>query len=158
MTTSPIGQRNNFVVRHAQCAQRNTENAFTLIEVMISVAILSVGLVLILHGFTYSLSALRISESNLQTTLWAANKMAQAQILAKEDWDDFENGLDESLKLKRVRCRWKVRVVPVEWNIETEDIPENYEDFRKIEASVSWQEGKRKGVINLVTFMKSFKE
>jgi prepilin-type N-terminal cleavage/methylation domain-containing protein len=146
------------LVRNTQYAQRNTENAFTLIEVMISVAILSVGLVLILHGFSYSLSALRISESNLQTTLWAANKMAQAQILAKEDWNDFENGLEESLEFERVKCRWKVKLMPVEWDIEMEDIPENYEDFYEIAASMSWQEGKRKGVINLVTFMRSFEE
>ena len=61
-----------------------TKHGFTLIEVMISVAILAVGLSLILQGFAFSLNVLRISQDNLKATLVAENKMAELQIQIKK--------------------------------------------------------------------------
>lgn len=127
---------------------------FTLIEIMVSVAILSIGLVLILQGFAHSLNVLRISEDNLKATFAADNKLAEAQIQAREDWDDFKNGLDEKFKFEDMKCAWEVEITPVEWELE-EEVPESYEDLNEVKATLSWEEGKRKGVIPLVTYMRS---
>jgi len=128
-----------------------TKNGFTLVEVMISVSILSIGLVLILQGLTFSLNALRIAQDNLEATLAAQNLMVQAQLQAKEDWQTFSFGLNEKLEFAGLECDWELRVEPLEWQLE--ELPENYEDLNQIEASLTWQEGKRKGRVQLVTLM-----
>ncbi len=135
-------------------AIRNTRKAFTLIEVMLSVAILSVALVMILQAFAHSLNILRITEDNLTGTLLAGNKMAEAQILAKGDWSGFENGVDEKFKLDDIKCDWEIDVTPVEFD--TEEASEGGETLNEVNALLSWEEGKRKGAIPLATYMRSF--
>jgi len=133
------------------------KQGFTLIEVMISVSILSIGLVLVLQGFIYCLNGLRISENNLKAGLMAGNKMAEAQIQAKEDWDTFENGLSERFEVERLKCAWDIEINPVEWEA-GEDVPESYNDLNELRASFAWEEGRRKGMISLVTYMRSSNE
>lgn len=138
----------SFVVR-----KRNTRNGATLLEVMISIVVLSVGLVLILQGFLYCLNCLRISEDSLKASLAAGNKMAQARIQAKEDWDTFERGLNERFKLEGLKCIWDVEVKQVVWD--SEEIPQSYEYLNEVKTSLSWEEGRRKGAIFLATYMRS---
>lgn len=157
---------NNFVVRRASCvvrkrnthhAIRNTRKGVTLVEVMISVSILSIGLVLVLQAFAYCLNGLRISENNLKASLLAGNKMAQAQIQAKEDWDTFENGLSERFNVERLKCTWDIEINPVEWEVE-EEVSSSYDDLNELRANFAWKEGRRKGMISLVTYMRSSNE
>jgi len=137
---------NNLVVRR-------TQYAFTLVEIMISIAVLSIGLVLILQGFAHSLNVLRISEDYLKAGFLAENKFAEAQIQAKEDWGTFKDGLDEEFKFEDIKCAWKVKVDPVEW--ELKEVPESYKYLNEVKAALSWKEGRRRGIIPLVTFMVS---
>jgi len=130
------------------------KKGITLIEVMISISILSIGLVLILQGFAYCLNGLRISENNLKASLLAGNKMAQAQIEAKEDWNAFENSLSEQFKVQRLKCTWNIEIDPVSWE-EEEKVPESYDDLNELRASFAWKEGKRKGTISLVTYVRN---
>ena len=132
------------------------KKAFTLIEVMLSVAILSIALVLILQAFAHSLSILRITEDNLTATLIAGNKMAEAQIMAKEDWGGFEKGMNERFRSQGIKCRWKMDIVAVE--LDTEDDFEADAELNEVNASLSWEEGKRRGVITLSTFMRNYAE
>ncbi|MEA3560865.1 MAG: type II secretion system protein [Candidatus Omnitrophota bacterium] len=138
--------------RTGRPADRQTKQGFTLVEIMVSMAILSIGLVLILQGFAQSLNILRIAEDNLKATLLAENKMAEAGMSAKEEWDVFEEGLKEKFKFENMKCEWKIQVSPVEW--EMEETPEAYEDLNEIKASLSWKEGKRKGKVPLMTYMR----
>lgn len=140
--------------------QKNLSSVFcllasgvTLVEVMISVSILSIGLVLVLQAFAYCLNGLRISENNLKASLLAGNKMAQAQIQAKEDWDTFENGLSERFKVERLKCTWDIEINPVEW--EAEEVSSSYDDLNELRANFTWKEGRRKGMISLVTYMRN---
>lgn len=139
--------------KKTQNAKRNTQYGFTLIEIMISVAILSVGLVLILQGLTHSLNILRISQDNLKATLLAENKMAELEIKAREGKEVFLEDLGEEFEFEDMECEWGIEITPVEWEIE--EIPEEYEELNGVEASLSWKEGKRKGRIPLVTYMRS---
>lgn len=147
MMILPIG-KSNFIVH-----KRNTRVGTTIIEVMISIAVLSIGLVLILQGFLQCLNYLRISEDNLKTSLVAGNKMAEVQIQAKEDWDALEKGSNERFKFEGLKYIWDVEVGDVIWD--AEEIPQSYEDLREVKTSLSWEEGKRKGAIFLVTYMRS---
>ncbi len=132
---------------------RGQKPGITLIEVMISISILSIGLVLVLQGFMYCLSGLRVSENNLKASLVAGNKMAQVQIQAKEDWDSFENGLSERFKVERLEYDWETEVIPVEWEEAEEEVPPSYNDLNQLMASFTWEEGKRKGAISLITYV-----
>ncbi len=153
--SSFVVRRTSYVVRKrdTRYAIRNTRKGFTLIEVMLSVTILSIGLVLILQGFTHSLNALRISEDNLKATFMAGNKFAEAQIQAKEDWGAFKSGVDEKFDFENVEYAWEVEIAPVVWD--KEDIPEEYETLNEVKATLTWKEGKREGGIPLITYMKS---
>ena len=130
--------------------------AFTLIEVMLSVAILSIGLVLILQAFAQSFNVVRISRNNLTATLIVENKMAQAQIYAKDDWDAFESGVDERFNFDGIKCEWEVGITPVEW--ESEEMVDLDEVLNEVKAFLYWKEGRRKGVIFLDTFMRKYAE
>ena len=162
-----IAGKINCVVRYASCvkrlasrtahsAQRTAQYGFTLIEVMISVAILAVGLALILQGFAFSLNALRISQNNLKATLVAENKMAELQVQVKENRDSFVKGLDEEFESGDMEYTWEVKVEPVEWEIE--EISEAHQALNEINACLSWEEGKRKGNLPVVTYMSSYEQ
>lgn len=137
----------------ARCTR---EYGFTLVEVMVSVAILAVGLSLILQGFAFSLNVLRISQDNLKATLVAGNKMAELQLQIKEDRDSFIKGLDEEFESGDMKYTWEVKVEPVEWEIE--EISEAHEALNEVSACLSWEEGKRKGNVPVVTYISSYEE
>ncbi len=130
------------------------KQGFTLIEIMVSVAILSIGLVLILQGLTHSLNILRISQDNLKATLLAENKMAELEIKVKEGKEVFLEDLDEEFEFEDMDCVWGIKFSPVELEIE-ETFDRKYEDLNEVEAILSWKEGKRKGKVPLVTYMRS---
>jgi len=145
-----VKQKNLSVTGYWLLAKRGV----TLVEVMISVSILSIGLVLVLQGFAYCLNGLRISENNLKASLLAGNKMAEAQIQVKEDWDTLENGLSERFKAKRLKCTWDIEINQVEWEME-EKVPDSYYDLNELRASLAWKEGRRKGMISLITYVRN---
>ena len=174
MMILPIG-KNSFVVRRASCvvrkrntqpvlrslgeggyAIRNTKNGFTLIEIMISLAILSIGLVSILQGFIHCLNYLRISDDNFKASLMAENKMVEAQIQAKEDWDSFKKGLNKRFKFEGLKCIWDIEVKQAAWDME--EIPQSYESLFEVRAAFTWEEGKRKGMVPVFTYMRSHDE
>ena len=117
---------------------------FTLIEIMISVAILSFSAILILQGFTHSLNILRISQNNLQATLFAEEKMAQIQIDAKNSKYGFLTGLNGESQIDNIEFRWQVSITP----------DEEYKDLNKLLTTVSWKEGKRKGTVPVVAYLR----
>lgn len=151
----PTG-KNNFVVRRASRAEGNTQYGFTLIEIMVSVAILSLGLVLILQGFAHCLNILRISEDNLKAGLMAENKIAEGEIAAKENRGGWKNGLRDEFQYGNISYVWNIDVESVKW--ELEEIPKSFEDLKEVRASLFWQEGKRSGSIPIVTYMREYSE
>ena len=118
---------------------------FTLIEIMISVAILSFGMILILQGFTHSLNILRISQNNLQATLLAEEKMAQIQIDAKKSQYGFLADSNGESKIDNIEFRWQTSITP----------DEEYEDLNELLTTVSWKEGKREGMVPVITYLRT---
>ena len=118
---------------------------FTLIEIMLSIAILSLGLILILQGFTHSLNILRISQNNLAASLLAEIKMAQMQITALQDKNALLRSLGEKLPYDNIEFNWAVKIIP----------DEEYEDLNKVWTTLSWREGKRKGATPLITYLRT---
>ena len=77
-TTSPIGPRNRRRAPQSVCG------AFTLIEVLISLVILSTGIVMVLRAFNTSLFALRESRNALIANILIRDKIEQARLAAFE--------------------------------------------------------------------------
>ena len=115
---------------------------FTLIEIMVSVSILSIGLIVILQGFTSSLNVLRVCQNNLEASLFAEEKMAELEINIKQDKEVFLKGLTGIIQENNLEFQWSISLTP-----ETE-----YEDLNKVLTTISWKEGKRKGINSLSTF------
>jgi len=121
------------------------KQGFTLIEVMLSVVILSLGFTLILQGFSQALNTLRISQNNAKASMLADSKMAELQINAKEGQDVLSSGVNEKILLNNIEFYWRSEVT-----LDQED-----ENLNKTVATLSWQEGKRKGATPIVTYLRS---
>ena len=121
------------------------KQGFTLIEVMLSVVILSLGFTLILQGFSQALKTLRISQNNAKASVLADSKMAELQINAKEGQDVLSSGVNEKILLNNIEFYWRSEVT-----LDQED-----ENLNKTVATLSWQEGKRKGATPIVTYLRS---
>jgi type II secretion system protein I len=78
MTISQTGPRNS-------CQSgRSIPNAFTLIEVLISLVILSTGIVLVLRAFGTSLSALRQSRDAMLANMFIGETISDTRLKALE--------------------------------------------------------------------------
>ena len=102
---------------------------------MISIAILSLGLILILQGLTQCLNILRISQNNLETSLLAEEKMAEMEIAVKQDKEMFSKDTSGESQSGNIEFNWHVRLNP--------DM--QYEDLYEVLTTVNWTEGRRKG-------------
>ncbi len=125
-----------------------SKQGFTLIEVMLSVAILSLGFTLILQGFSQALNTLRISQNNLKTSLLAESKLAEMQINARESQDALLGNLNEKILLDNIEFYWTAKVT----------LDEVDENLNKTVTTLSWGEGKRKGAISVATYIRSLSE
>lgn len=118
-------------------------SGFTLVEIMVSVAILSLGLIVILQGFAGSLNILRVCRNNLEASLFAEEKMTELEINIKQSKNAFIKDLSGATQVGNLELQWQIVMAP--------DL--EYKDLNKILATISWKEGKRKGVNSLNTFL-----
>ncbi len=118
--------------------------AFTLIEIMISIAILSLGLILVLQGLAKCVNILRISQSNLAATLLAEDKMAEVEIAVKQNGlKAFLNDTSGVEQAGNIELDWQVRL--------SQD--EEYEDLNKVTATVNWRDGRNRGSSIFSTYL-----
>ncbi|MFA5362986.1 MAG: prepilin-type N-terminal cleavage/methylation domain-containing protein [Candidatus Omnitrophota bacterium] len=122
---------------------RSSLTGFTLIEIMISVAILSVGLIMVLQGFSYAFNILRISRDNLETSLLAQEKMAEMEVNAKQKKDAFLDDVSGASRSGNIEFNWRIRLTP----------DKEYEDLYEAVTTVSWKEGRRDGSSIFSTYL-----
>lgn len=134
--------------------RQNKDQAFTLVEIMVSISILSLGLVLILQWFAYSLNVLRISQDYLTAALVFEDKMANTEIKFKEDKDDFREESNEGFASSGMQFEFNAQLGPVDYRKESDSGEEvEFEDLYNLKTSLSWREGKRKGRIPLDMYL-----
>ena len=129
-----------------------TNKGFTLLEVMVAMAILSIGLVSIMGLFSSGLRSASLSQSYTLATMLARQKMeeiaSQQEIRAETLGGDFEGDYSS--------YNWEVEINPYEFR-EEEDLEEEakYNNFIirmfKIITKISWEEGNKKRSVSLVT-------
>ena len=74
----------------------NDGRGFTLLEVMVAVAILAIALVAILKANVQSLNTLAETRARTTASLLAASKMAEVEAVGAADWSEFQGDFGES--------------------------------------------------------------
>ena len=139
---SATGKNKDFMGIHGR---RNTGRAgLTLIEIMISIAILSLGLISVMQGLAKCVSILRISQDNLASTLLIEDKMAEMEIAVKQDGlKAFLNDTSGQEQLGNAEFNWQIRLSP----------DQEYEILNKVTATVRWKDGRNSGSSIFSTYL-----
>ena len=106
---------------------------FTLVEIMVTVVILSLGILAIYESFFVSLDAFNYYVNSLNAQAWISERI----------WD-FQNQLIviEFLELGDKRGSFIANDKDFHWSVYVNPVDEEY-DVYKLDVSLFWQEGKR---------------
>jgi len=138
---------------------KRPQAAFTLVEIIVSISILSIGLVVILQWFGHSLNILRVSENYLKASLMLETKMAEMEIKFREGKSKLWAGGIEEFEDSNISFMLNTTGTPIECKKELDSGGELvYEGLYKVKASLSWKEGKREGKIPLTTYLINHKD
>ena len=117
---------------------------FTLVEVIISIGILSFGLILVLQGFAQSLNTISISHNNLQASRLADEVISQFLIDSRITGPGAGDNLNGNLELDNTEYSWGIKV----------EQDKKQAELNEIQAAVSWISGRRKGMISVYTYLR----
>ncbi len=115
------------------------KRGFLLYEVLLALAILSIGLVIVLRSFSTSLRAVRTSQNYFKATLLLEEKLWEV-----EKANSLPPGISQG-SFPGSKFNWEVETSPIE---EEGDVGLN-----AVKVTLSWRQGKRKGDIGLTTWM-----
>jgi len=82
---------------------------FTLLEVMVAVAILAIALVAILKSSAQSLDVLGASQRGTTATLLAASKLAEVEAAGVEQWNDYQGDFGDEY----ADFSWEIDTEPI---------------------------------------------
>ncbi len=123
-------------------------DAFTLIEVLIALAITLIGLVPLLHLLTTSILMADSAWNLSQATLIGNSRLAE--VIAE---NNLEIGIDQGSvesEEKEIVFDWQSKVIEANIN-ELEDT--GLKDLRKVTVTVTWYEGQSQKQIFLTTYV-----
>jgi general secretion pathway protein I len=116
---------------------------FTLIEVIIAMAVLGIALGLIIALFAGGLRSARLTDSYSQALLLARDKMDEGLVWNGLDAEEAEEDASGTMR----DYYWERTVSPFLPSEEVEE--ENYPDMYKVEVKVRWREGLKEKEIAL---------
>ncbi len=115
-------------------ANPRTRKGFTLIEVMVTAAVLALGTVLIYEAFFISLDSFNYCSRYLKIASWIDEKIWQVQ--------DSLGHLGPLAQIERSGS-FKNENKNFDWDL-SYDVIEQTQNLYKIDLAILWQEGKRK--------------
>ena len=128
------GGRRGARERRFSHAPRPTPHApahgFTLIEILVSVAILASAIVLIMQAFARGAYALNLSSNRLRAYAFAASKMADLELSVRQGVEPKPDG---QFRIGQDRFQWQVSATPIP------DEPA----LKLVTLTVEWAQGKR---------------
>lgn len=133
----------------AWMVRRQAPRGFALLEVMVSVAILSVGLVLVLGSFITAIGALQTSQNRIYAIQLLEEKMAEIEQEALQEGGTEPGRSEGEFVLKDRRFDWTLEVAPVE---EKEDLDLS-EELNVVRLTVSWLERGSSKDVSVVTYL-----
>ena len=127
------------------------QHGFTLLEILVAIAILGVTLTVIMQQFSAGLRIGHTSRTYTTATAYAKQKLEEFQLVEEmeegEEAGDFDDGYT-----------WKVSILPYEVFMEEGGREEDAEIFEllplemyRLESVVSWMEGENEKSVSLVT-------
>ena len=134
---------NRFLNSIKGCSGRACSAGFTLIEVLITVAILSLGIVMLYQAFFICMDAVMHCSNRLEAQFLMGEKLWTAQ----KDLTSLGT-LPEGEKRGALAGRSK----NFNWKMLVNSIPES-EDLYKINLNFSWQEGKKIVTVSRATYV-----
>ena len=108
------------------------KRGFTLIEVLVTTAVLSLGIVLIYRGFFTLLDSYGYYSNYLRVAAFADEKLWQAQDALSCFGPGAGAGSSGRLNIRNKNFNWRLSVSPIE-----------AESLYRIDLAVDWQEGPR---------------
>jgi prepilin-type N-terminal cleavage/methylation domain-containing protein len=121
------------------------KRGFTLVEIMVSIAILSMGLVFILQSFIHSLHILNIAKNNLQAVSLAEENMVKFKMGSSRDANLYFGNTNGDTVFNNINFTWQVKLSHVGES----------EDLHEISSLVSWKQGRSRGAASLVSFLRT---
>jgi prepilin-type N-terminal cleavage/methylation domain-containing protein len=121
------------------------DRGFTLLEVMVATAVLSLGVVLIYETFFSSLSAFNYYYNYLNIAPYMAEEMWQAQDKLTHFGETANVNTEGEFKIVNKDCKWGLVYNLID---EGRDLYKLY----KIDMSVSWQEHKKEVTLSRSTY------
>jgi prepilin-type N-terminal cleavage/methylation domain-containing protein len=123
------------------------KRAFTLVEVLVSAVILSVGLVFIFQVFLNSLDIVNMFNNQLNAQLFLNEKIGQLQTNLNQ-----QAGLFMPMKQSGV-VRWDNREFNWQLDLELVDLPQ---ELYLVNAQMSWLEGRKQRTLKRQAMVKSY--
>lgn len=108
---------------------KTLEQGFTLLEVMVAIAILGIGLLVILQLFSEGLRSVSTSDDYTAATIYAKERMAEA-LTSSELTATTKEGLSENSKFQ-----WKVEVTPYPMELLRNNLPFS---IYRIKVAITW--------------------
>lgn len=138
-------------VYKAEGAVDNTIRAFTLIEVMVAVAILSLGLVLVIQVFSACLRAVESSSNLSKAAILAQSKLSEIEVMSLYEKpvsrDEFKGGASG--------FNWKVESLRQE--IEADKIWQRADEeetlLYQVTVTIFWQERGKKRDLKFTSYL-----
>ena len=125
----------------------------TLIELMVSAVILSIGMVLVARGLMTASSALQAVENRMEAFKFLDAKLTQFQQQTREEGGLAPGRETGTTQLNHRAAAWLVEVEPVDLG-EGGAAPTRSEGaIAQVRLSVSWQETRRQQEAVLVTYV-----
>jgi len=131
-------------VRNTQYARRSTNTAFTLVEVMVTTAVLSLGAVLIYEAFFTSLNAFDYCSDYLNIAPWVDEKIWQVEDYLRCFGSSDKIATTGTLTSKSKRFDWVLSCNLIDGN--------SVQDLYKINLVLFWQQGERKKELARTTY------
>jgi prepilin-type N-terminal cleavage/methylation domain-containing protein len=126
----------------------HTISGFTLIEVLIALAIMVIGLVPLLHLLTTSIL--------MTDSAW---NLSQATLIGNSKLVEVISQNDLSIGLKKGSVEIKEKEIIFDWQSEVDEVyikeleDANLDDLHKVVVTVTWQEGLNPKQIYLTTYV-----
>ncbi|MFH1355021.1 MAG: prepilin-type N-terminal cleavage/methylation domain-containing protein [Candidatus Omnitrophota bacterium] len=119
---------------------RSNNNAFSLLELLITVAVLSVGIVAILQGISFSARLTGLSGDMVRAVLLAEDKLQELSFIEKQG---LLEEIPQEINGVEGKFRW-------EYNL----LLDSDLDLYKLNLEVSWKRSKRQEEFSLATYLK----
>lgn len=113
---------------------RNPKRGFSFFEIMTTVAVLSLGIVMVFQAFLTSLNSFGYYLTSLQAQCWADEKIWEVSDSLAHETVSESYKEDGNLELANRDISWLMEINKID----------EQENFFKLDLTVSWQEGNRK--------------